>query len=370
MQASQTPTLVPLAFAANGTKNAIPESSQIGITPGAASLNDGFPPLTFTPIAAGGVPPAGADFNGVLNLITQTIRWKHAGGQFKYNSTFANDSNVGGYPAGAMLLNTAGTGIWLNTVDGNTSNPDTGGAGWVAGFSSPLSVGPATQPQHALQLGQATGRYLGTQIITSSQTVNPGIYNGVTAKTWRVRGVAGGGGSAGASATGTTTISVGTGGQSGAYCEFYMTAASTSATVGAGGAPGTTGNGGTGGNSTFGSLAALPGGVGGGIAGAAAPPFTQVTGGASGSPTGTANFVVAISGQLGMPAIVVSTAAILSGSGGSNPFGTGGNASVGGVAQTGSGFGSGGGGAANPVSTSARNGTIGFPGYWLVDEFA
>lgn len=136
MQASQTPTLVPLAFAANGTKNTIPEASQIGITPGAASLNDGFPPLTFTPVAAGGVPPAGADFNGVFNLITQTIRWKHAGGQFGYNSAFASDSNVGGYPRGALLLRSDQSGMWLNQTDNNATNPDTGGAGWSAAFMS------------------------------------------------------------------------------------------------------------------------------------------------------------------------------------------------------------------------------------------
>jgi hypothetical protein len=136
MQASQTPTLVPLPFATNGTKNTIPEASQISITPGAASLNDGFPPLTFTPIAAGGVPPAGADFNGILNLITQSIRWKHAGGQFGYNSTFANDANVGGYPRGALLLRSDQSGLWLNQTDNNATNPDTGGAGWVAAFMS------------------------------------------------------------------------------------------------------------------------------------------------------------------------------------------------------------------------------------------
>ena len=80
MQSTQSPTLVPLAFAANGTKNTIPEASQIGITNGAASLNDGFPPLTMTPIAAGGTPPSGADMNGILNLLSQSIRWQHAGG--------------------------------------------------------------------------------------------------------------------------------------------------------------------------------------------------------------------------------------------------------------------------------------------------
>lgn len=132
MQASQTPTLVPLAFAANGTKNTIPEASQIGITPGAASLNDGFPPLTFTPVAAGGVPPAGADFNGVLNLITASIRWAHGGGRYAFSSTFAADANVSGYPAGAMLMSADTLGAWLSLNDSNTDNPDTGpGTKWV-----------------------------------------------------------------------------------------------------------------------------------------------------------------------------------------------------------------------------------------------
>jgi hypothetical protein len=132
MQASQTPTLVPLAFAANGTKNTIPEASQIGVTPGAASLNDGFPPLTFTPVAAGGVPPAGADFNGVLNLITQSVRWAHGGGRYAFSSTFAADANVSGYPAGAELMSADLQGAWLSLNDANTDNPDTGpGTKWV-----------------------------------------------------------------------------------------------------------------------------------------------------------------------------------------------------------------------------------------------
>lgn len=134
MLASQTPTLVPLAFAANGTKNTIPEASQIGVTPGAASLNDGFPPLTFTPIAAGGVPPAGADFNGVLNLITQSIRWAHGGGLYAFSSTFAADANVGGYPQGAELMSADAQGTWISLNDSNTDNPDTGaGTKWVPG---------------------------------------------------------------------------------------------------------------------------------------------------------------------------------------------------------------------------------------------
>lgn len=136
MQSTQTPTLVPLAFAANGTKNTIPEASQIGVTDGAASLNDGFPPLTMTPIAAGGKPPFGADMNGVLNLITQSIRWAHGGGRYAFSSTFAADANVSGYPAGAMLMSADMLGSWISTNDSNTDNPDTGaGTKWVPGHS-------------------------------------------------------------------------------------------------------------------------------------------------------------------------------------------------------------------------------------------
>lgn len=130
MQLSQIPTQVPLPFAANGTKNAIPEASQIGVTPGAASLNDGFPPLTFTPLAAGGVPPSGADFNGILNLLSQNTQWQNAGGFFPYSASFS--TAIGGYPKTALLAKASGLGFWLNLVDNNTTDPDTGGAGWIA----------------------------------------------------------------------------------------------------------------------------------------------------------------------------------------------------------------------------------------------
>lgn len=122
MQASNIPSKVPLPFANSGTKNAIPTASQIGVTPGAASLTDGFPPLTMTPLASGGVPPAGADFNGILNLITAIQQWQSAGGNFKYDSAFS--TSVGGYPKGAVLVNSTNDGMWFNLADNNTTNPD------------------------------------------------------------------------------------------------------------------------------------------------------------------------------------------------------------------------------------------------------
>ncbi|SAL70749.1 hypothetical protein AWB71_04308 [Caballeronia peredens] len=48
MKATDKPAPMPIPFALNGQRNVIPQESQIGITKGAASLNDGFPPLTMT----------------------------------------------------------------------------------------------------------------------------------------------------------------------------------------------------------------------------------------------------------------------------------------------------------------------------------
>jgi hypothetical protein len=133
MQSSNIPSKIPLPFAyaaGAGYKNTIPTASQIGIVNGKASLTDGFPPLTFDPISSGGVPPFGADFNGILNEITAIQQWQQAGGMFPYDSSFS--TTVGGYPKGAIILSTSFNGLWQSTVENNTANPDTGGAGWIS----------------------------------------------------------------------------------------------------------------------------------------------------------------------------------------------------------------------------------------------
>jgi cytoskeletal protein CcmA (bactofilin family) len=101
--------------------------SQIGKIDGAASYTDGFPPLTFTPVSAGGVPPYGADMNGVLNQMTQWDQWAQAGGPIRYDAIF--QSAIGGYPAEARVgSNTTTFLVWQSTADNNTTNPDTGTA--------------------------------------------------------------------------------------------------------------------------------------------------------------------------------------------------------------------------------------------------
>jgi len=123
---------VPFGYAAAGGQitTPIPTASQIGVVNGRASLHDGFPPNTFLPLSTGGVPPFGADFNGILNEITSITQWQQAGGFFPYDSTFS--TTISGYPVGAVIQAANHQGFWLNTTNGNTTNPDTGGAGWTS----------------------------------------------------------------------------------------------------------------------------------------------------------------------------------------------------------------------------------------------
>ena len=155
MLASNYPVNFPVPFASSagaGYIRPIPTASQIGITAGAASLTDGFPPLNFLPVTSGGVPPFGQDMNGILYEITANIQWEQAGGQPVYNSAFS--TAIGGYPNGAVLQSDDGTGFWRSTVDNNTTNPETGGANWVPHFFYGEAIVPLTSADVTLTLAQ------------------------------------------------------------------------------------------------------------------------------------------------------------------------------------------------------------------------
>jgi hypothetical protein len=132
MQLSNAPAQIVEAWATGDSSktNPIPVPSQIGITPGAASWTDGFPPLCDTPVSSGGIPPSKADMNGGLFQMSAVDVWMCAGGGFPYSSAFS--ASIGGYPKGARVLMASGGGYWISTVDNNTSDPDTAGAGWAA----------------------------------------------------------------------------------------------------------------------------------------------------------------------------------------------------------------------------------------------
>lgn len=236
MQSSATPTKFGTAFAASGAKNAIPAPSQVGVTPGAASLTDGFPPLTRTPIASGGVPPSGLDMNGILYMLSLWAQWHAGGGPNVYDSAFS--TAIGGYPLGARLSSATTPGVtWVNTAENNTSNPDTGGANWirsVPGFSR-------------MQTFTANGTFT--------------VPQGCVALKVRLWAAGGGGGS------GTTTGAAGSGAGGGGYAEgvYAVSPGDSINVVVGGGGTGSSGafNGTAGGPSSFGSLCSATGGGGG-----------------------------------------------------------------------------------------------------------
>lgn len=145
MQSTDIPTRFAKRFAANagaGFIRTVPVASQIGIQDGAASFTDGFPPDCFSAIAAGGEPPFGQDFNGLLNAMSAWEQWVSAGGPVTYNSAFS--AAVGGYPKGAQLQSAVTVGLfWVSTAENNTTDPDGGSpANWVA-FLPPVAATPA-----------------------------------------------------------------------------------------------------------------------------------------------------------------------------------------------------------------------------------
>ncbi len=132
MLADQIPAKISTIWAADASATyvrAIPVVAQQPTYPYAASYQTGFPPATALSPTAGGEGPDIRDMNGALQAITSWLQWANAGGPIYYDAAFA--ATIGGYPIGSYLdaLNNACG--WVSTVDGNLSNPDTGGAGWI-----------------------------------------------------------------------------------------------------------------------------------------------------------------------------------------------------------------------------------------------
>ncbi len=142
MNQTDHPTRFPIPFANGagaGYIRAIPTPSQTPTSSDApASLTDGFPPLTFSPEASGGIPPNGKDFNGILNQLSAGVRWFQAGGQAIFNSTFA--AAIGGYPKGAVLASASTPGLmFVSTADGNTTDPDGASAANWSKIGAPVT---------------------------------------------------------------------------------------------------------------------------------------------------------------------------------------------------------------------------------------
>lgn len=119
----------------------IPIPDQTGITPGRASFDTGFAPITMVdPESQGGVNPFGQDMNGILYTMTAYDALMQAGQIVNFSAAAA--AAFVGYAVGAKLASATVPGrVWVNVLDGNTNDPDAVDTGWAA--EDPLTAASA-----------------------------------------------------------------------------------------------------------------------------------------------------------------------------------------------------------------------------------
>lgn len=122
-------------FAKDGDKTPIPNQLQLD---GSVSYEAGFGADYERQL---GVDPAAKNirrqsFNELQFDITTALQELQSGaGVSVFNLGLAQSLPGGGYPKGAVIPRVDGLGLWVNNTVANTSNPDTGGAGWSSVFT-------------------------------------------------------------------------------------------------------------------------------------------------------------------------------------------------------------------------------------------
>lgn len=154
------PDLILTPFGTNsppGNIDVIPETLAPSDLPQKASWQGGFPPVTMIPLAAGGIPPRGQDFNGVLNAISEHTVFQGGGGQYKWDAAYV--AAKGGYPKDAVLQSDDGSAAYVSLIDNNSVNfntsPDAIGVSWgeyTGAWSAP------TVSQEEAEAGVSTER--------------------------------------------------------------------------------------------------------------------------------------------------------------------------------------------------------------------
>lgn len=178
MSGAPTPQVLLEAIAANAPVGSLPGDKTYPmpetqpVTPNAASIQTGFPAIVMTNENAGGRPPLGPDFNGMMFLVSSHTLYVECGQTYKYSSDLA--TAISGYVAGTILGMADGTGLWLNITNGNVSDPDAGGAGWVPflayGFANITGLTGGTRNLTAAE--SKFGIVILNGILTSNLTVN------------------------------------------------------------------------------------------------------------------------------------------------------------------------------------------------------
>lgn len=355
MKRTDAPKKQPVPFGVNGPREDLLPTTPAGNNQ--ASYDSGFPPVTMILKSAGGLPPKGEDFNQILFELSALNRWASSGALNAYDSAFA--TSIGGYAKWSMVISDSGLIIYMNTVDDNSTNPNTGGAGWVNLLAF-------------LGLGDGSGRYLGTRVFTASGTYTP------TAGTKKVvvTVVGGGGGGGGTFATNASQNAAGSGGGGGAEAVGVFTTgfSGVAMVIGSAGASAAAANGTDGGATSFGTLLTAEGGKGG-PRGLTATSGNTI--GSAGGVTVTGTPIIVKAGQDGGAGTVYSVGTTLSGKGGDtnygyggSPVGTGSTAASGNAGNPGKDYGSGGSGAAGAITNAALSGGAGRPGVIIVEEYA
>lgn len=135
------PVLLPEAFANLGDKNTIPD---LPGGSGVASWENGFPPECSLPLGSGGFPPDRKDMNGVLNAISAHTIFLQGGGAYIWDAATAA---AGKYVTGSTVRDSSGGEFYafVNSIDGNTTNPNTGASlGSVGGWDFFCVKGPSS----------------------------------------------------------------------------------------------------------------------------------------------------------------------------------------------------------------------------------
>lgn len=202
------------ADAASGASPGDKTSPMPDAPPGgnAASIQQGFPAITMESELSGGKPPLGQDMNGFLYLLSSHLFALQAGQGYEYSSAVAGATAMGGgYAVGAILEMADGTGQWLNTVDSNTSNPDTGGTGWVPLTSFGITAISSTGGTVTLSAAQARYPII---LVTGALTSNLRVVFPNRLGEWRVVNSTSGAFTLTAASSGSAAVAIPQGGPS------------------------------------------------------------------------------------------------------------------------------------------------------------
>lgn len=240
------PTLLTQPIAANGAKNAIPNTTS---TAGAMSQDQGFPAETALPLGAGGVAPTREDFNGAFYLLSGIAFMAQKGWVFLF------DENQD-YFAGCTVRDPLDSKIYeaINDVSASSTHPSDDSVNWKLSADMSAYTTTVNSPMFNKRA-----------VITTS-----GAYTAPVTGWYKITAKGGGGGGGGGYASSSADTDGGGGGGEGGTTIAYisMTTGDTATVViGAGGTGGAIGyNGSNGGDTsvTYDSNTYTAGGGGGG----------------------------------------------------------------------------------------------------------